>query len=99
MKTKIGYKDFYVFENTGLNVIIVITYIMKNSITAFLKRITPKELPKHLGRWSMEKCNTKLNHKIDLSNEDHCGPCGQYALTQMELKRYKIKNKKSVIEK
>jgi len=21
-----------------------------------------------------------MNNKVDLSNEDHCGPCGQYAL-------------------
>jgi hypothetical protein len=99
MKTKIEYKDFYVFENTGLNIIMVITYIMKNIITTFLKRIMPKELPKHLGRWSMENCDKKINYKIDLSNEDHCGPCGQYALTQMELKKNKIKNKKSITEK
>jgi hypothetical protein len=28
-----------------------------------------------------------MNHKIDLSNEDHCGPCGQYALNKMELNK------------
>jgi len=27
-----------------------------------------------------------MNHKIDLSNEDHCGPCGQYALEKIEVK-------------
>jgi hypothetical protein len=43
-------------------------------------------MPKHLGRWKIENCNTKMNYKIDLSNEDHCGPCGQYALTKIELK-------------
>ena len=26
-----------------------------------------------------------MNQKIDLSNEDHCGPCGQYALEKVEL--------------
>lgn len=31
-----------------------------------------------LGRWTIEKCNTKLDQKIDLANEDHCGPCGNY---------------------
>lgn len=25
-----------------------------------------------------------MNQKIDLSNEDHCGPCGQYALEKTE---------------
>ena len=31
-----------------------------------------------LGRWTIERCNTKLDQKIDLANEDHCGPCGKY---------------------
>ena len=35
---------------------------------------------KILGRWNIEYCDKKLNSKIDLSNEDHCGPCGQYVL-------------------
>jgi hypothetical protein len=25
-----------------------------------------------LGRWQIEKCSTKLNNKIKLSNEDNC---------------------------
>ena len=41
---------------------------------------------KPLGRWNIESCNTKTNYKIDLSNEDHCGPCGQYAMTRLEMK-------------
>ena len=39
-----------------------------------------KEEKKVLGRWNMEYCDKKVNNKIDLSNEDHCGPCGQYIL-------------------
>ena len=39
-----------------------------------------------LGRWRIEKCNTQMNNKIDLSNEDHCGPCGQYALEKVNFK-------------
>ena len=31
-----------------------------------------------LGRWHMEKCNKKINYKIDRANEDHCGPCGKH---------------------
>ena len=38
----------------------------------------PKQI---LGRWNIESCNKRLDKKIDLSNEDHCGPCGQYLLT------------------
>jgi hypothetical protein len=34
--------------------------------------------PPPLGRWNIENCNKKLNNKIDLANEDHCGACGKY---------------------
>ena len=44
-----------------------------------------KEDKKILGRWNIESCNTKINNKIDLSNEDHCGPCGQYILEKSKL--------------
>lgn len=37
-----------------------------------------------LGRWNQERCAIKLNKKIDLANEDNCGPCGEYILTKME---------------
>jgi hypothetical protein len=42
-----------------------------------------QELPKPTGRWRIEHCNKQMNSKVDLSNEDHCGPCGQYALTKI----------------
>ena len=56
---------------------------MKFIITV-LKKIIPKEVPKPLGRWKLEQCSLQMNNKIDLSNEDHCGPCGQYALEKTE---------------
>jgi len=36
----------------------------------------------------MEKRRMQYSNeqKIDLSNEDHCGPCGQYALEKLEVK-------------
>ena len=55
-------------------------------IMIFIQKIIQKEQPKQMGRWNLEYCNTKLNNKIDLSNEDHCGPCGQYAITKNKLK-------------
>ena len=58
---------------------------MKYVIT-IIKKIFPKELPKPVGRWRIEHSNKQMNSKIDLSNEDHCGPCGQYALEKIELK-------------
>jgi hypothetical protein len=51
---------------------------MKHIIN-YLSNIIKKELPKPIGRWKIEYCDKKINNKIDLSNEDHCGPCGQYA--------------------
>jgi len=51
-----------------------------------IKKFIPKELPKPVGRWRIENCNKQMNQKIDLSNEDHCGPCGQYALEKIESK-------------
>ena len=31
-----------------------------------------------LGRWNIVYCEKKINKKLDLSNEDHCGSCNQY---------------------
>ena len=63
---------------------------MKTTITTLLRKIFPKELPKPIGRWRIEHCNTQINSKIDLSNEDHCGPCGQYALTKIKSNEHPI---------
>ena len=62
---------------------------MNKYIKTIIKYIFPKELPKPLGRWRIEDNNTQMNHKIDLSNEDHCGPCGQYALSKIKIKNNK----------
>ena len=58
-------------------------------LTSMITKLLTKDVPKPLGRWRIENCNVQLNHKIDLSNEDHCGPCGQYALEKMESKNNK----------
>ena len=62
---------------------------MNNYILLFLKKVFTKELPKPLGRWSIKNSKTQINYKIDLSNEDHCGPCGQYALSKIKLEKDK----------
>jgi hypothetical protein len=52
-------------------------------ITTIFRRIFLVEPEKKvLGRWNIEYCDKMLNNKIDLSNEDHCGPCGQYSLNK-----------------
>jgi len=51
-------------------------------IIEIIKKILIKERPKPLGRWNIIYCNKKINNKVDLSNEDHCGPCGQYIISK-----------------
>jgi len=62
-----------------------------------IKNLT-KELPKPMGRWKIENCSKQVNNKIDLSNEDHCGPCGQYALEKIESKNNNIESKNNNID-
>jgi hypothetical protein len=59
-------------------------------ITNFIRKFLPKEIIKPVGRWKIENCNVKTNNKVDLSNEDHCGPCGQYALEKIESKKSNV---------
>jgi hypothetical protein len=63
-------------------------------IQNIIKIFTKREPPKILGRWNIDYCNKKTNQKIDLSNEDHCGPCGQYALTKTELNKVELEKNK-----
>jgi hypothetical protein len=50
-------------------------------IQNLLKKMIQEE-KKILGRWTIDYCDKKRDKKIDLSNEDHCGPCGQYILNK-----------------
>ena len=47
-------------------------------ITLFKNMFLPKKSTILLGRWNIVYCDTKINKKIDLSNEDHCGACDLY---------------------
>ena len=61
-------------------------------IVDFLKRLgINKENKKILGRWDLDSCNKKINTKIDFSNEDHCGPCGQYILEKTKENKKLVK--------
>ena len=44
-----------------------------------LRSLLPKKIHKPLGRWSLDY-GLRQETKASLSNEDHCGPCGQYAM-------------------
>ena len=37
--------------------------------------------PRQLGRWGLIY-DSKVNSRIDWSNEDHCGPCGSLKLNK-----------------
>ena len=52
-------------------------------LTTLKNKLFTKHQIVQLGRWNIDYCNKKTNQKIDLSNEDHCGPCGQYAITKL----------------
>jgi hypothetical protein len=58
--------------------------------TNLFRSLVVKDIPKPLGRWNIEYCKMKLKNKIDLSNEDHCGNCGKYALDKIKLKEDSI---------
>jgi len=55
---------------------------MKKIFNIIKKIILENEI-RPLGRWNIDYCNVKTNRKIDLSNEDHCGPCGQYTISKL----------------
>jgi hypothetical protein len=54
-----------------------------NRVLKLITNFFYKNSPKPLGRWNIEYCSKKIDNKIDLSNEDHCGPCGQYRITKI----------------
>jgi hypothetical protein len=67
-------------ENRLYIIISNIPKIIKNNINLSLLKNQP---PPQLGRWNLVY-NKKMDYKIDLANEDHCGPCGE-----LKLKRNK----------
>lgn len=52
--------------------------IKKNFTTVIdiLKNISKKERPIILGRWNTGLSHQQVIRRIELANEDHCGPCG-----------------------
>ena len=45
-----------------------------------IANIATKSDVKTLGRWQLESCDKKIGNKVDWSNTDHCGPCGNEKL-------------------
>jgi len=52
------------------------------SISILTKRTISSYPTSILGRWLIEKDYKKVNRKLDLANEDHCGCC----ITETPLK-------------
>jgi hypothetical protein len=57
-----------------------------NFFARITKRLFMPEQKKVMGRWTIDNSSKKTDLKIDLSNEDHCGPCGQYMLEKKETR-------------
>ena len=51
-----------------------------------------------LGRWHIDYSHNALYRKIDLANEDNCGPCGDYKNKEDTIKeRSPLKDEKRVL--
>jgi hypothetical protein len=66
-------------------------------LLSYIKKFLPKQPIKPMGRWNNEYCDVKTSQKVDLSNEDHCGPCGQYALSKQEVQKNRRKESQFLI--
>ena len=68
-------------------------------LTNILQRIMSKDKLNPMGRWKIVYCDKKINDKIDMANEDHCGPCGQYIVKKTEFNKVKDSIDSSIPEK
>lgn len=55
-----------------------------------LKRFQQMPLP--LGRWGHISCPKQVDNKVDWSNEDHCGPCGEKVLAKKKYESNSSEN-------
>jgi hypothetical protein len=51
---------------------------LKNFMPDKMSYLWSKQPKVLLGRWTIDYCENKINKKVDLSNEDHCGTCNNY---------------------
>lgn len=52
-----------------------------------ISRILEKDVQRPVGRWGNNLCEKQMKIKVDLSNEDHCGPCGEYAIKKIDAQK------------
>ena len=68
------------------------TFIQK--IPTLKNLFYPKPEIKALGRWSFLD-DAKLYRRADLSNEDHCGPCGTYIM-EKQIERHNVRTRMGI---
>ena len=52
-----------------------------------ISRILEKDVQRPVGRWGNNICEKQMKIKVDLSNEDHCGPCGEYEIKKIDVQK------------
>ena len=70
---------------------------MFRNFYSMITKSNPKEIFRPLHRWTIDYSYESLNRKIDMANEDNCGPCGQYSLKKLNENNIKIDMTKSNI--
>ena len=71
-------------------------------ILRFFKKFIVSDQKILLGRWGINPCQNKVNTKVDLSNEDHCGPCSytpkkdNLNIKNISIDEVKIKEEKQI---
>ncbi len=78
------YKDKSFTIYTSIKIMKIVKCVTEKLINII--KTYSKEDKKILGRWNIESCSKKLDTKIDLANEDHCGPCGLYIKNKLKNK-------------
>ena len=67
--------------------IVIIQMVFQYRPSRFMQRVLQlmrrQMEPMPLGRWNVDYCPRKMETKVDMANEDHCGPCGQYAMEKI----------------
>lgn len=69
-------------------------------ITKFFHTMYFHDTARVLGRWSLVHSEKQISYKVDMSNEDHCGVCGNYILEKRGpgVKEERVKQKEEVLD-
>lgn len=55
-------------------------------LVRFVENIVKRDtVEKPIGRWFRDSCEKRIARKVDLSNEDHCGTCGEYKFLKADI--------------